>query len=264
MKTLIREMSDLHCEFYKFTVPSLPEDKETILILAGDIDLSHHQELIIFLTTLSTQFKHVLYVFGNHEYYKNSFINSVGKVKEKLLNNNINNVHVLDNETIIINDVAFVGGTLWTDFGKYNPISMFDAEQAMSDYKHIRTGLYDLPYQRKLHPNDVYTSHLKTKNFIFEECKKHKDNNLKVVVITHHSPSFMSVSEGFRGNPYNDLYHSDLDNLIIETKPDIWFHGHVHQSFNYFIEDTNIIVNPRGYHPMELNPLFKPLLRVEI
>lgn len=264
MTTFIRELSDLHCEFHPFVVPPLPEDKETVLVLAGDIDLCHRQNLIFFLQTLSQQFKHIIYVFGNHEFYKNSLSGSINKFKQKLKNENINNVSVLDNESIIINDIAFVGGTMWTDFDNHNPLTMIDAEMYMSDYLHIRTGNKNNEYMNAIKTNDIYIKHIETRNYIFEECKKHKDNNLKVVVVTHHSPSFGSVSEGYRGNIFNTLYHSNLDNLILDSKIDIWFHGHVHQSFDYKIDSTRIIVNPRGYHPMELNPLFNDKLRIEL
>jgi Icc-related predicted phosphoesterase len=42
-------------------------------------------------------------------------------------------------------------------------------------------------------------------------------------------------------------YASDLEDFIIETKPDLWIHGHVHEPFDYVIGKTRIICNPHGY-----------------
>ena len=44
----------------------------------------------------------------------------------------------------------------------------------------------------------------------------------------------------------------------------IHLHGHTHESFNYVMNGTRIVCNPRGYFPMELNTAFDPSLTVEL
>jgi len=260
----IREISDLHNEFDVFTIPPMDGDNETTLVLAGDIDLSKRSALITFLKVASEQFRDVVYIFGNHEYYKTSYVNAIKYVKKELELESIYNVHILQDSSIVIDNVAFIGATLWTSFDDGNPLTLLNAKSTMNDYKHIRSGVTDNPYFRNLTPTEIYASFLKSKDFIFAECKKMKMAGHKVVVITHHAPSFMSVTENFRGSPDNGLYCSNLDNNILDTQPDIWFHGHMHQTISYSIENTNVYTNPRGYHPSQLNPLFNPNFLIEI
>ena len=47
-----------------------------------------------------------------------------------------------------------------------------------------------------------------------------------------------------------EIYVSDLtkDIMMLEDKaPQYWIHGHVHNSFDYMIGETNVLTNPRGY-----------------
>lgn len=61
----------------------------------------------------------------------------------------------------------------------------------------------------------------------------------------------IGTDQGFPlANPHVDLawcYSSDLTGLILERKPDLWIHGHVHQTADYRIGQTRVICNPRGH-----------------
>ena len=67
------------------------------------------------------------------------------------------------------------------------------------------------------------------------------------VVVTHHAPSYMSLSEKFRGDPLNPYFMSECYGTIVSLKPKLWFHGHVHQEHDYTIGDTRVLCNPYGY-----------------
>jgi hypothetical protein len=43
----------------------------------------------------------------------------------------------------------------------------------------------------------------------------------------------------------------------------LWIHGHTHESFDYVVNSTRVVCNPRGYAPMELNEAFDPVLTVD-
>ena len=47
-----------------------------------------------------------------------------------------------------------------------------------------------------------------------------------------------------------------------QSRVDYWFHGHVHNSCDYFIGSTRVIANPHGYGRENRN--FDPCLVVEI
>jgi hypothetical protein len=38
-----------------------------------------------------------------------------------------------------------------------------------------------------------------------------------------------------------------FDNKTFTNPPSIWIHGHIHSSNDYYINNTRIISNPRGY-----------------
>lgn len=240
-----RLFSDIHLEFDHYTVRPHDDDKDTILVLAGDIiPLYLAGQLKRFFDETAHRFKYVVYVCGNHEYYNSNL--SFGQQIFKNLAETYKNVHCLNDEAFIIDDVAIIGSTLWTDFNKGNPMSMLNAEMAMNDFRIIKMS--DKDY-RKFKPKDAYNIHIESKKFIFDEIKKHKDAGLKTLVVTHHGPSRMSIHEMFAMSNINSAYVSDLSNEILDTEPNIWCHGHTHTSFDYMIGNvTRVICNPRGYY----------------
>ena len=147
---------------------------------------------------------------------------------------------------------------------KNNPLLMYNAKEEMNDYKKIRTGPESKPWERKLAPLDTMTDHRMAKEYILPQIELHKKEGKKVVVVTHHLPSWMSVHECLKGHSMNGAYASELGDEIVELKPDLWFHGHTHFSFDYMLGDTRIICNPRGYAPNYLNEDFIDDLIIEI
>ena len=45
----------------------------------------------------------------------------------------------------------------------------------------------------------------------------------------------------------NPFFASNLDDLIINSRADLWVFGHTHSSHDYKIGDTRMICNPRRY-----------------
>ena len=261
----IRILSDLHLEFGALVLPKTDDDKDTILILAGDIGVAKNKATYQeFLEDMSMQFKAVLYVMGNHEHYKGKFRTTKQVILDAVAD--CSNVYVLEKDCMVFDDVAFIGATMWTSMGNMDPFVMMDAKTGMNDYKHIRHGPVSEPWKCKLTPYDTVEDHLNAVHYIFEEIENQKEDGKKVVVITHQCPSWQSIHENYRAESLNAAYASHLDNKIVDAKPDIWCHGHVHNSFDYMIEDTRVICNPRGYvgHYGDPNSEFDELLTVEV
>lgn len=240
-----RLFSDIHLEFDPYTIPHNDEDIETTLIIAGDlIPLYLVQDVQSFFAKLSPRFKNIVYVCGNHEYYNSNLVFCQGIFKK--IAKTFNNVFCLENESVIVDDVAIIGATLWTDFNKGSPMSMLDAQIGMNDFRII--GVSDKDFC-KFRPSDAYDIHIKSKNFIFDEIKKHKETGLKTVVVTHHGPSFMSIHNIYASSKINGAYVSDLSNEVLDTEPNVWCHGHTHHSFDYMIGNvTRVVCNPKGYY----------------
>jgi hypothetical protein len=124
----------------------------------------------------------------------------------------------------------------------------------MNDYKSIRYnqgGKY-----RKLSPPDTTRMHIKSLQFIKTELieKKH----LKSVVITHHAPSEKSIPIDNKTSELSPGYASNLEQYIIDMEhyPILWVHGHTHNNIDYYIGNTRVLCNQRGYSPSHLNADF--------
>lgn len=247
---LIRSMSDLHLEFAPILrMIELPTDQYGVLVLAGDVCAVPHWEHIgrRFFKMMSEQFRDVIYVFGNHEFYNGgSFLHARDQFKELLAKENITNIHLLEKETKVIHGTAFVGATLWTDF-MHNEVKKTLAGHYMMDYAQTYYDDPSEPDHRGLRPADVYADHLAAKEYVFKAAKEQKAAGNKVVVVVHHGISYKSVHRRFQGNHMNSAFVSELDNEVLDAAPDILIHGHVHNCFDYMIGDTRVVVNPRAY-----------------
>ena len=67
------------------------------------------------------------------------------------------------------------------------------------------------------------------------------------VVITHHAPSARSIHPRFHGSMLNASFVSNADHLAGGDRVQLWVHGHTHDSFDYHLNGTRVVCNPRGY-----------------
>lgn len=258
--------SDVHIEFGQAIITNT--ENADVLVLAGDVciaeDLKRHPEdqdnlnkrtpdrlrsamhYREFFRECARQFKHVIYIMGNHEHYDGEFDTSFGIVKDAVAKI-APNIHVMEDETITIDGVLFVCATMWTDMNKGDSLTAWHCSQNMTDYRIVRIAKDGY---RKLRPADTVNVHRKSAQFFKIALENNRAGaNLPVVCVTHHAPSSSSVSICYRGNLLNGAYYSDLSDMILDN-PEIkyWFHGHTHAPFDYMIGDTRVICNPRGYY----------------
>lgn len=241
--------SDLHLEIGKIVLENTEDAK--VLILAGDIctvtDLEAYnddnigffrsQRIHNFFTDCASKFETVIYIMGNHEHYHYGFNLTLNTLKEFL--GYIPNLHILDKETITIEDTTFICGTLWSDMNGEDPKTKEFMKTRMNDFRIIwKDGA-------RFTPNDAVLEHRKMLSLIWDTVEKEG----KFVVVGHHSPSFKSVHEDYAEDRLmNGGYHSNLDQFIID-RPQIkvWVHGHTHSVHDYRIGETRVLCNPRGY-----------------
>jgi Icc-related predicted phosphoesterase len=219
-------MSDLHLEGNMPLVIDNPEQAD-VLVLAGDICTPKSVgTLDRFFKQCSEAFDIVIYVTGNHELYRwetpndKSHIAFIRKALAKY-----ENIYVCENEVLNYKGLHIACATLWTDFS--NGFLLPSAAHVMNDY---RWGLT---------PSSVYDWHFESVKFLRESKAD--------VVITHHAPLSASVHERFKGDMYNGLFHSNLDELVTELRPYLWIHGHMHNNAEYDFAATRVVCNPFGY-----------------
>lgn len=261
----INLVSDLHLGFGGIELPG-----GDVLILAGDIfeaSVFKHQDrnkrypiFKKFIDEELAKYSVVLYVMGNHEHYGSVFQTT----KDTLKANLPDNVFLLQNEGMILEDVNFFGATMWTNFDKGDFFLQQYAQTRMNDFEYIKfdrynTGITAVSRAPQLTPSNTVDEH----NNSFNRLKTYVTGQKKVVVITHHAPSFKSVHSMYADDLCNFAYASDLSEFILDN-PQIktWVHGHMHTSHDYMIGDTRVICNPRGYR--EENKWFDPKFTFEV
>lgn len=232
--------------------PELPDDKDTILILAGDIWIgTRFIEWAGFswISTVSKRFKEVLIVLGNHCYWPmgDLTITKGGyKCNAMLQDFGFHNVTVLDCDTIERDGIIIIGATLWTDMDRGDPHAMMLMPNFMSydgecAYSTGLNGVYE-----KFSSYRWVNTHQKHKDYIKLVCENYRDK--QIVVITHHLPLTFVGSPRYSDDGSNCYYSSDLSDLILDN-PNIiyWFHGHSHHQHETKFGETMIINNCVGY-----------------
>lgn len=258
-------VSDLHLEFGSIEIPNNGADT---LILSGDICVAQSFEQVAFTDMMDPNcqgvrflqffnqvcrdFKNVVYVFGNHEHYHGDFARTADIIKSTLSHHR--NLHILDVGHVVLDDVCFVGGTLWTDFKRGDPVVKLDAQRVMNDYRTVKNNA-----PNKFLPDDAIAYH--------EAMLKYIDSVQadKVVVVGHHAPSYQSVEGRYAHDQLVGAYVSDLSDFILDRpRIKLWTHGHTHFSFDYMIGSARVVCNPRGYYGYEENFHFDPLKVIEV
>jgi predicted phosphodiesterase len=239
--TKVQLFSDLHFEFHadlgKSFVEALDPTGVDVLIIAGDLASSECLEYALEL--FCARFPQIVYVTGNHEFYgaspaatRSTWLASAKRHK---------NLHWLDDDAVTIAGTRFVGSTLW--FGRpSNP--------------KLREGLSD------------YFAIADFEPWVYEKnsaAKKYLANNVHEgdVVVTHHLPSYMSVTPQYAGHPLNPFFVCDVESTILDNRPKLWVHGHSHEPVDYVLSQTRVLSNPHGF-PRETRPKFQYKLVVEV
>ena len=195
-----------------------------------------------FLKQVSSEFPNVLFVAGNHEFYHGKWNQTLDVLRMEC--GKLPNVHFMEQNTFVIDDLTFIGGTLWTDMNKSDPLTLRVVQGSMNDYHTIRVE--DRNYG-KLRPGDTITRHYKQLDYIRSVVDGRPDD--KFVVVSHHSPSHLSTHPRYEHDvQMNGAYTSNLSGFIMD-RPQIkqWYHGHTHHNFSYELGQTRICCNPRGY-----------------
>ena len=66
------------------------------------------------------------------------------------------------------------------------------------------------------------------------------------VVVTHHAPHRRSLHRRYEGDLLSTAFVNELPSRYFEV-PDLWVHGHTHESFDYRVGQCRVLCNPRGY-----------------
>jgi len=227
--------SDLHIEYKNDAVPDplyYITPNADVLILAGDIgSLYKPKQLEEFLRRISEYFKLVVYVPGNHEYYRidDIEVQDMASLNWKLrqIENNIENLNVLSCQSIIIGDICIAGCTLWSSL-------KINIPKFLVRINGINDNIY----------NQMYQDSLFYLNNTIKNCREKK---LKLIVVTHYAPTYIVLEGSKKKEKFYSLYASNLEHLMKKENMLVWVYGHVHNNYDYITEGgTRLIGNQVG------------------
>lgn len=252
----IQYASDLHLEFgdnskWLKDNPLIPS--ADILVLTGDIGYldDANYKTHPFWDWASENYKQVIVIPGNHELYKFFDINELHEGWSLEIRPNVkafyNSVIHLDEETDLI------ASTLWA---YVPPAEEYLTERCVSDFKRIRNGEYRLSARR------FNEEHLKCRAFIEKAVAESKAS--KIIVTTHHVPSFELMSPEFRNSSINGAFTVELGRFIADSRIDCWIYGHSHRNIDKTIGNTRCVSNQLGYVFQNEHLTFRPDTVIEL
>jgi predicted phosphodiesterase len=249
----IQICSDLHLEMRSDYQLKLTDSD--IIILAGDIAVGL-DGLKFAISQSQLHNKKVIYLAGNHEFYHHDYSELLTAIRE--LAKQYEQVHFLELDELIIDDVRFLGTTLWTDYlgngSDSRELNMSAVESALNDHRLIRNTY------RHFTTEDALTLNKAAKKWLTHKLAEPFSG--KTVVITHHAPSLICQHPHFQYSPIATGFLSDMDGLV--AKADMWVFGHTHANVDTHIGKCRLISNQAGY-PMERVPVaFKPEWVIEL
>lgn len=239
----IQLVSDLHLEFLQHDWPGerliAPVPRADVLVLAGDIANGADPFKLFAHWPSHPKRVPIIYVCGNHELYSHAIDPMIRKMREGAA---LNNILFLENNSVEIGGVRFLGTTLWTDYrlpglNRTQRQLMEYVGSRLNDHFSIRTGRHAFT------PRDAFARHEIARAWLEAELAKPFAG--KTVVVTHHAPHQLSTHPRYIGNQLNAGFISDLSDLMPGV--DLWLHGHVHDSFDYQVGRCRVVANPAGY-----------------
>jgi Icc-related predicted phosphoesterase len=260
----INVISDLHLDFADLVLPG-----GDVLILSGDICEARHlkrdmynPDIVLlpneradqrpdrfyrFFEEECSKYREVVMVLGNHEHYGFQYQKTYPHIAANLPDN----IVLLENQTHTIDDVVFVGATLWTDMNQEDDLTMFHMKSMMNDYRQITMFNEVKNIYHRLQPERTVADFYRSRDYIRTVVEGQHDK--KFVVVTHHAPTKMSTHPRYTHDTLmNGAYSSDLSEFILDhPQIKLWTHGHTHDPFDYMVGSTRIVCNPRGYKNYE-------------
>lgn len=234
--------SDLHLEFYRNCY--YPTEAVDVVVLAGDIEIGYMSmgTVEIFQKRCNSP---VIFIAGNHEFY-NSDIEFM-LTEFRAFAAETEQVYFLENDSVEINGVRFLGCTLWTDFALHGTDRIAASKRCagteITDFQLIRKG------SSAFTPDDAATKFQQSYAWLEQELAKPFEGDS--VVITHFSPHRAAIHSDHLQKGADTLtpyFSPDCLALIERYSIKAWFYGHTHNSVDVVVEnETRLVSNQRGY-----------------
>jgi hypothetical protein len=194
-------MSDLHFEMHADggagLIRELDRTGVDVLVLAGDITMArHYANLESVFKPLAKKYRHILYVPGNHEYYKSSPTEVARNLAK--LTKVLPEVVIPENDAVMIAGQRFIVGTMWF---RADPTAEPN-KRFMHDFSLIQ-DFEPWVYEQNAAFEKVLATHVSADD----------------VVVTHHRPAVESVPARFARSAMNAFFLCDMAPRMRERRP---------------------------------------------
>ena len=245
-------LSDLHLDVCPL---DLTPPEHDVAVVAGDVSERLCRHVLPWLCQLRERTgKPVVYVPGNHDFWRGTYQTTVAEARELAAAGGV--TLLVEGEVAEHAGARFVGATLWTDWS----LRPDQRARALSDGADRATGIRDVRKIKWRRGPSSYSAFLPlVSTALHREQRRRVEDALAVphagptVVVTHHAPHERSLRGGEWQTPLDAAYASNLSAVLEGPHaPDLWVHGHVHESKDYTVGRTRVVSNPRGY--VEVTP----------
>ena len=253
-------LSDLHLEFAPFAPDPVAVAAADVVVLAGDI---HQGARDMAWARRAFTGKRIIYVAGNHEFYGHHWDAHLALLRAQA---GLHGIDFLENDTVTIDGVRFLGATLWTDFAYFGASrrsqNMRLAEHTLNDFRLINAdpllpgeGAAKLGDQAvdsldSLDPLDPVYRQRSTRLTPGHTLRRHEESMAwlraelprgdpdKTVVVTHHFPHQHSCAPQWANDPVTAIFGSKLPHDVL-LGARLWIHGHTHDSCDFHLGESS-------------------------
>lgn len=237
--------------------PDLSTFKNTgidVVVLAGDIGrfCDDREHPFLYCTQVADYLDcDVVFVPGNHEYYGSDFYATrekwcVGYYSQR--------VYILDNISIILDGVRFIGSTFWTDYRllgwQYEADCMRAADMYMADHRGAIRKVGKNGGRKNFTPQDA--RQINKDSVVFIEKTLEAGPDMPTVIVTHHIPITFSstINPRFPVDVTTSGFMSHMPALLRKASTHgtkAWIFGHHHYSLQSEAFDVKLLSSQLGY-----------------
>ena len=153
----------------------------------------------------------------------------------------------MNNTTVIHSGINLLFSTLWSQISFAN---QWQIERSLNDFHLIK-------HNGSRFTSEHYNSlHQESLDFIKQSVNQ--SNVDKLVVFSHHCPTFLNYPPKYKGDVLNEAFATELYDFIETSNIDFWAYGHHHfNTPDFFIGNTRLATNQLGYVKHLENELFQ-------
>lgn len=243
-------ISDVHGRFKKVSW----DNNADIVLAAGDIS-ENIDEGFKFLNTSPLP---VLFIPGNHEYYKGDFLERHQKMRD-LCDASNGHITFMDKEVVHLDDTRIIATSLWSNFNNFDPLLIDCAYGVMNDYRHIlinnlnkkeawRSQIdllkdFYLENRKKLYNNRGVERLLLEENFSARQKNNMNNYDINHSILDNYNPEFFSPFVSYLLNKENTHWLEQQLSQDFDGKTLVMTH---HAPSRLALSMGNYLVNPRG------------------